>query len=771
MTSSLMDDILDIRRGGSREMSFLSAVAADHTCQYPQKCGNLTINYPFEIEGTNCGHRNFSILCKDNITFGDGAIPFLKTPTGEYQIMNISTDHLIINTTHLKAISCNVSQSTEVLFSLPVDPPGPFTISGTNVFASVGCYANGSFYSNETTKAEGIIVGGSCAASCVKITEPEYCNGFGCCQTSILENWKKVDFSAKPYTQSDQCVFSTVLDPTTFVISPPERGKWGAGNYGLKLDWAIGEDGCSSAKQNGPLACSENADCFKASGMPGYVCNCTKGYEGDGYVGGLGCTDIDECSHPELNDCLPPPLGICVNTEGSYNCSCPEGSQISYIDGRKYCIKYTKTNRVVPALIGVFSTLVAGPLIALGILWLLKKRKQKLLRRKYFHQNGGRLLQEYISSDRGRKKVNIFSEAELEKATDNFSDDLKVGAGGFGFVYQGNLAEGRLVAIKRCKEVDQEQIDQFINEVIILSQIDHRNVIKLLGCCLETQIPLLVYEYVSNGTLYDHLNGKDGKSLTWENRLQITIQTAEALAYLHSAASVPIVHRDVKSSNILLDYACIPKLSDFGLSRLMPMDDSHLTTGVKGTLGYLDPQYFMTVQLTDKTDVYSFGVVMVEMLTGMKPVSLERAKEDRNLASLFLLRKKKGPITEIFDPQLMKGGNSEEMESMTGVATLAEACLNIDIDKRPSMKDVVQELLWISSKRRPDHAWLPANVKQVLNVVEEEETSVLIMSQEKSQGQGKHVRFDETSVPSDMNPSVQSISFDVENMNSLAGGR
>eukprot|EP01018_Ginkgo_biloba_P029047 Gb_03185 [translate_table: standard] len=502
--------------------------------------------------------------------------------------------------------------------------------------------------------------------------------------------------------------------------------------------------------------------------MPGYVCNCTQGYEGDGYVGGLGCTDIDECSCPELNDCLRPPLGICVNTEGSYNCSCAEGKG----DGRKSCIKDSKTNKVVPALIGVFSTLVAGPLIALGIIWLLKKRKKMLLRRKYFHQNGGLLLQEYISADRGRKKVNIFSEAELGKATNNFSDDLKVGVGGFGVVYQGNLAEGRLVAIKKCKEVDQEQIDQFINEVIILSQIDHRNVIKLLGCCLETQIPLLVYEYVSNGTLYDHLNGKDGKFLTWENRLQITIHTAEALAYLHSAASVPIVHRDVKSSNILLDHACIPKLSDFGLSRLMPMDDSHLTTGVKGTLGYLDPQYFMTVQLTDKTDVYSFGVVMVEMLTSMKPVSVERAKEDRNLTSLFMLRKKKGVITEIFDPQLMDGVNSEDMESMTGVANLAESCLNIDADKRPSMKDVVQELLWISSRRRPDHVWLP-HVKQELNVVEEEEISVLIMSRERSQGQGKRVRFDETSVSSDMNPSssAQSLSFDIESMNSVGRGR
>lgn len=185
-----------------------------------------------------------------------------------------------------------------------------------------------------------------------------------------------------------------------------------------------------------------------------------------------------------------------------------------------------------------------------------------ILKRKYFCQNRGLLLQEYISSDRGRRKATIFSEAELIEATNNFSEDLKIRVGGFGYVYRGKLAEGRMVAIKRCKEVDEEKIDHSINEVIILSQIDHRNVIKLLGCCLETRIPLLVYEYVSNGTLADHIHGKDEmECLTWNTRLQITIDTTQALAYLYSSASVPIVHRDIKSANILLDSACSPKLS------------------------------------------------------------------------------------------------------------------------------------------------------------------------------------------------------------------
>jgi len=175
------------------------------------------------------------------------------------------------------------------------------------------------------------------------------------------------------------------------------------------------------------------------------------------------------------------------------------------------------------------------------------------------------------------------------------------------------------VGIKRSKTVDENQIEQFINEVVVLCQINHRNVIKLLGCCLEMHIPLLVYKFVPNCNLFNHVHHESIAStisLSWETPLRIAIEIANALSYFHSTTSIPIIHRDVKSTKILLDDDFTTILSNFGTSRLIPRDQKQLVTVVQGTLVYLDLEYMQTNQLTKKSDVYIFGVVSVELLTG-----------------------------------------------------------------------------------------------------------------------------------------------------------
>ncbi|KAI3870934.1 hypothetical protein MKX03_025122 [Papaver bracteatum] len=224
------------------------------------------------------------------------------------------------------------------------------------------------------------------------------------------------------------------------------------------------------------------------------------------------------------------------------------------------------------------------------------------------------------------------------------------------FFDKGTLSNGKVVAIKKTKIVDMNQNEQFINEIVVLSQINHKNVVQLLGCCLESEVPLLVYEYIANGTLHQHLHErrKGYATLSWENRLRIASEVAGSLTYLHSEASIPIIHRDIKSGNVLLDDDYKAKVADFGGSRLNPTDEAQLSTVFQGTFGYLDPEYMQSSQLTDKSDVYSFGVLLVELLTGKVVFSSHRTEEDRNLASYFLSYMKTNRFFAIIDGCLVQ---------------------------------------------------------------------------------------------------------------------
>ena len=252
------------------------------------------------------------------------------------------------------------------------------------------------------------------------------------------------------------------------------------------------------------------------------------------------------------------------------------------------------------------------------------------------------------------------------------------------------LTDERIVAVKKSMIVEESQIEHFINEIVILSQINHRNIVGLLGCCLETEVPSLVYEYISNGTLYQLIHSQDTDfPFSWEMRLQIAIEVAGALAYLHSTCSIPIYHRDIKSTNILLDDKYRAKVSDFGASRSISIDQTHLTTLVQGTLGYLDPEYFQTSQFIEKSDVYSFGVVLVELLTGQKPICSTRPQEEKILATHFILSLQESRLFDILDSRVVKEGGKEEIMA---VAYLTYRCLNLNGRKMPTMKEVTTKL-------------------------------------------------------------------------------
>uniref|UniRef100_A0A2C9U2F8 Protein kinase domain-containing protein n=1 Tax=Manihot esculenta TaxID=3983 RepID=A0A2C9U2F8_MANES len=652
-------------------------------CQ--NQCGDLVIPFPFGVNETCSLNEDFIITCNaSNAAF---------LGTTQVQVLNISVQGQLRIAAEA-AYDCysemgNLTKRARSRFSVP---KSKFPLSyRENKFTAIGCDTSAII---QGTKAQTYATG--CVSYCVKredVTNGS-CAGIGCCQTSIPKGVLNFFVSVVSFFDHQSvwsfnpCSYSFVVEEKAYEFSVLDLADLrGVTKLPVVLDWAIGNETCSDAqKRPETYACKDNSICQDSDNGPGYRCNCSDGYSGNPYLAN-GCRDIDECATPSVHLCTHG----CKNTPGNYTCYCPKGFEG---DGRKDgngCTRIQKSPIGATIVVGFGFTLL---LVASSWLYLIiRQRKLIKLREKFFRRNGGFMLQHELCNPKrtSNNATKIFTAEELKKATRNYDESTIIGKGGFGTVYKGTLTDDREVAIKKSMVVDQTQIEQFINEVIVLSQINHRNVVKLLGCCLETEVPLLVYEYISNGTLFEYVHNQSNASsaICWETRLKIAAETAGALSYLHSAASVPVIHRDVKTTNILLDANYTAKVSDFGASRLVPLDEIQMSTMVQGTLGYLDPEYLHTSQLTEKSDVYSFGVVLVELLTGRKALCFDGPEEERSLAMHFLSSMKGDQVVEIVEKDILNQGNRKQLEE---VAKLAKRCLNLKGEERPSMKEIAMEL-------------------------------------------------------------------------------
>ncbi|KAK3432164.1 hypothetical protein EUGRSUZ_E03946 [Eucalyptus grandis] len=505
-----------------------------------RQCGDMTVPFPFGLNEDCAWSPDLVLWCNHT----SGILNLGKN----IPVYNISLVSGTMTVGLYRAFDC-YNESGSMLDSskpdLSITLGQQYTLSDTrNKLTVFGCDT-----SARMSDAAGTF-GSGCFSYCredINFTTESACSGLGC------------------FRSFSSCGSAFVVDQETFNVSnyklpvPPDMQKEVYSN--AVLDWVVQRNlTCKEAQSNRSIyACGgANSICSDFKNGQGYLCFCKHGYTGNPYAS-PGCQDIDECKYPRQYPCH----GNCKNTLGNYTCNCPFGMTG---DGKVGC--QISRLAIVAAVIDKWR----------------RTRKQKNFRR-----NGGQLLK--------HQRVQIFTEVELAKATNNYDDSNKLGEGGFGSIYKGEIAGGTMVAVKKPKDVHKSLIKgDFQQELEIVMQINHKNVVKLHGICLETRIPLLVYEYISNGTLSQHIHRNTSTILrSWKNRLRIATEAALALEYMHSCAEPPIIRGDIKSVNILLDQNYSVKVSDFGTSVLISPEHSHvLANEIQDTWGYIDPEYLVT---------------------------------------------------------------------------------------------------------------------------------------------------------------------------------
>ncbi|KAF8114366.1 hypothetical protein N665_0039s0125 [Sinapis alba] len=649
-------------------------VSLSSSCQ--TSCGNIKIQFPFGIEKGCYLDDWYQIECR-NATFPflfklDMEVVNISVPGDEERFYSPTTFGSIRLKIPITSVGCSGDgEKSEMVLNLK---DSPFFVGTGNSIVGVGCNSKALL-----TNIEPIMMG--CELNCTAPSSKE------------MPSSESIPFLDKTGCSDDKLPYTTNTLGCTITEGEEERSCNGNGcclsslpndpqqMIGVRIEssdhgnfhWAATTREFNKAvfeSTRNSISCV----CYNItiSGTNYANCGCNEGYTGNPYLSN-GCKDVNECV--AFNPC-----SNCVNFPGNYHCV---------------------GNNTGKIMIGVGTAL--GTLALVGGIWFLRKfiKKTRMTRRKrkFFKRNGGLLLQQQLNTNKGNiEKTRIFTSRELEKATENFSENRILGQGGQGTVYKGMLVDGKTVAVKKSKVVDEDKLEEFINEVVILSQVNHRHVVKLLGCCLETEVPVLVYEFIPNGNLFQHIHEEsDDYTMIWGVRLRIAVDIAGALSYLHSSASSPIYHRDVKSTNILLDEKYRAKVSDFGTSRSVTVDHTHWTTVISGTVGYVDPEYYGSSQYTDKSDVYSFGVVLVELITGEKPViTLSSSQEIKGLADHFRAAMKDNKFFDIMDARIKDACKPEQVMA---VANLARRCLNSKGKKRPYMREVFTELEKISSSQ------------------------------------------------------------------------